>query len=182
MDYYLAVVEGPEAEDGFSLFFPDLPGCTSGGRTIAEAAANAEEALAFHVAGMREDGDEVPRPSENPNIDADTDIVSLIRVPLFDSGPVKQVAISMPEGVLRQIDQNARERGLNRSAFLTTAGRFVAVGSGRTLFEDAPYSVTFENFAFRVLRTVDGTKSETGSSDTFEGAMDVLKSQRAMHS
>jgi predicted RNase H-like HicB family nuclease len=35
---------------GYSVFFPDIPGCTSGGDTLREAALNAEEALAGHAA------------------------------------------------------------------------------------------------------------------------------------
>ena len=42
---YPAIVE--RAGEGFSVFFPDLPGCTSAGRTQTEAALNAEEALAY---------------------------------------------------------------------------------------------------------------------------------------
>ena len=47
--HYPAIVEG-DAETGYSVFFPDLPGCTSGGDTLQEAALNAEEALAGHIA------------------------------------------------------------------------------------------------------------------------------------
>ena len=42
--HYPAIVE--RAGAGYSVFFPDLPGCTSAGATIQEAARNAEEALA----------------------------------------------------------------------------------------------------------------------------------------
>jgi predicted RNase H-like HicB family nuclease len=59
--HYPAIVEGDRAT-GYSVFFPDLPGCTSGGDTIQEAAANAEEALAGHVALMVEGGEPVPQP------------------------------------------------------------------------------------------------------------------------
>lgn len=60
--HYPAIIEG-NAESGYSVFFPDLPGCTSGGRTLQEAALNAEEALAGHVALMLESGDALPEPS-----------------------------------------------------------------------------------------------------------------------
>ena len=39
---YPAIVEW--AGEGFSVFFPDLPGCTSAGASIQEAAIGAEEA------------------------------------------------------------------------------------------------------------------------------------------
>jgi predicted RNase H-like HicB family nuclease len=59
--HYPAIVEG-DRESGYSVFFPDLPGCTSGGATIQDAARNAEEALAGHVALMIEGGETVPEP------------------------------------------------------------------------------------------------------------------------
>ena len=43
--HYPAIIEGDE-DTGYSVFFPDVPGCTSGGDTLQEAALNAEEALA----------------------------------------------------------------------------------------------------------------------------------------
>ena len=61
--HYAAIVEG-DALTGYSVFFPDLPGCTSGGETLQEAALNAEEALAGHIALLAENGDRVPPPSQ----------------------------------------------------------------------------------------------------------------------
>jgi predicted RNase H-like HicB family nuclease len=60
--HYPAIVEG-DAEAGYSVFFPDLPGCTSGGDTLQEAALNAEEGLAAHIALMLSAGEPVPPPS-----------------------------------------------------------------------------------------------------------------------
>jgi predicted RNase H-like HicB family nuclease len=57
--HYPAIIEG-DAETGYSVFFPDIPGCTSGGDTLREAALNAEEALAGHVALMAEAGQQFP--------------------------------------------------------------------------------------------------------------------------
>jgi predicted RNase H-like HicB family nuclease len=60
--HYPAFIEG-DAATGYSVFFPDLPGCTSGGDTLQEAALNAEEALAGHLTLMIEGGEAVPVPS-----------------------------------------------------------------------------------------------------------------------
>jgi predicted RNase H-like HicB family nuclease len=60
--HYAAVVEG-DSDSGYSVFFPDLPGCTSGGTTLQEAALNAEQALAGHIALILEHGEPVPPPS-----------------------------------------------------------------------------------------------------------------------
>jgi predicted RNase H-like HicB family nuclease len=60
--HYPAIVEG-DAKTGYSVFFPDLPGCTSGGETLQRAALNAEEALAGHVDLILQAGDALPEPS-----------------------------------------------------------------------------------------------------------------------
>jgi predicted RNase H-like HicB family nuclease len=43
----VAVIE--RAPSGFSVFFPDVPGCTNAGATVQEAATNAEQALQAHL-------------------------------------------------------------------------------------------------------------------------------------
>jgi predicted RNase H-like HicB family nuclease len=60
--HYPAIIEG-DAQTGYSVFFPDLPGCTSGGDTLQEAALNAEDALAGHVDLMLQAGETLPEPS-----------------------------------------------------------------------------------------------------------------------
>jgi predicted RNase H-like HicB family nuclease len=60
--HYPAIIEG-DARTGYSVFFPDIPGCTSGGDTLQRAALNAEEALTGHIALMFEAGECVPAPS-----------------------------------------------------------------------------------------------------------------------
>jgi predicted RNase H-like HicB family nuclease len=62
MAAYPAVIEG-NARTGYSVFFPDLPGCTSGGDSLQQAALNAEQALAGHVDLMLRDGELLPEPS-----------------------------------------------------------------------------------------------------------------------
>jgi predicted RNase H-like HicB family nuclease len=60
--HYPAIIEG-DARTGYSVFFPDLPGCTSGGMTLQEAALNAEQALSGHVDLMLDAGEALPDPS-----------------------------------------------------------------------------------------------------------------------
>ena len=45
--WYPAIIE--RAGASFSVFFPDLPGCTSAGKSLQDAALNAEEALGGHL-------------------------------------------------------------------------------------------------------------------------------------
>ena len=61
---YLAVFE--PTETGYSVFFPDVPGCITVGKTFEDANKQAEEALGLHIYGMEKDGDELPKVTEYP--------------------------------------------------------------------------------------------------------------------
>jgi predicted RNase H-like HicB family nuclease len=63
MSRYLIVIE--EAGAGFSAYSPDVPGCVSTGRTREEVERNMREAIEFHLDGLREDGQPIPRPSSS---------------------------------------------------------------------------------------------------------------------
>ena len=58
---YAIVIE--KAQDNYSAYVPDLPGCVATGATVLEVEAEIREAIAFHVEGLREDGLPVPSPS-----------------------------------------------------------------------------------------------------------------------
>jgi len=55
---YLIVIE--ETTTGFSAFSPDIPGCVSTGKTKIEVEKNMQEAIEFHLDGLREEGFEIP--------------------------------------------------------------------------------------------------------------------------
>jgi len=57
---YLIVIE--ETKTGFSAYVPDLPGCISVGDTRNEIENNIQEAILFHLEGMKEDGIDAPTP------------------------------------------------------------------------------------------------------------------------
>jgi predicted RNase H-like HicB family nuclease len=58
---YAVVIE--RAENNYSAYVPDLPGCTATGTTVAEVESEIREAISFHLEGMREDGLPLPQPS-----------------------------------------------------------------------------------------------------------------------
>ena len=58
---YAVVIE--KAEDNYSAYVPDLPGCVATGATVSEVEDEIRDAIAFHLEGMREDGVELPAPS-----------------------------------------------------------------------------------------------------------------------
>lgn len=66
MDHYVypALFESEEGISGFTVTFPDLPGCITEGDTIEEALNMAKEALALHLYGLEEDEDGIPTASD----------------------------------------------------------------------------------------------------------------------
>jgi predicted RNase H-like HicB family nuclease len=60
---YAVIVE--EGESSFGAYVPDLPGCTAVGETREEVLQLIQEAIEFHVEGLREDGQPVPEPSSS---------------------------------------------------------------------------------------------------------------------
>ncbi len=120
--FYTAIIE--KAKDGFGVFFPDLPGCTSFGRTVEEAATNAYSAAQAHVALSQEYGDDIPDARAPDAISAERGVREktrlLIPVELADE-PVR-VNISLPATALEALDRTAKELSLSRSgaiAYLT---------------------------------------------------------------
>ncbi|MBZ9845928.1 MULTISPECIES: type II toxin-antitoxin system HicB family antitoxin [unclassified Mesorhizobium] len=62
-----------EGDSDYGVSFPDFPGLITAGATVDEARELAEEALAFHVVGMIEDGIAVPQPTSLEHIEANPD-------------------------------------------------------------------------------------------------------------
>jgi predicted RNase H-like HicB family nuclease len=59
MRYMVIVEEGPES---FGAYVPDLPGCVAVGESREEVLRLIQEAIEFHLDGLKEDGEVVPRP------------------------------------------------------------------------------------------------------------------------
>jgi predicted RNase H-like HicB family nuclease len=60
MKKYLVVIE--KTETGYSAYSPDLPGCISTGSTRDEIERNMQEAIDFHLEGLRRAGFPIPEP------------------------------------------------------------------------------------------------------------------------
>jgi predicted RNase H-like HicB family nuclease len=121
--HYTAVVE--RAADGFCVFFPDLPGCTSAGDSVDEALANATEALALHLELTLEHGEPVPEPTPFDRIAVDPGLEEAGRALLPVDVPTRaqRVNITMDEALLGRVDRAAAQAGLTRSGFLAEAAR-----------------------------------------------------------
>ncbi len=57
---YAVVYE--KTPNNFSAYVPDLPGCVATGGTREEVERNIREAIAFHVQGLRREGESIPEP------------------------------------------------------------------------------------------------------------------------
>ena len=90
MAHYIALIEDAGPDRAIGVWFPDLPGCTSGGDDIDEALRNAPEALELYAESFEEDGKPLPRPrtltelKSDPEIAGDlkTYMVALIELPV----------------------------------------------------------------------------------------------------
>jgi len=60
---YAVIVE--EGESSYGAHVPDLPGCIAVADTKAEVLKLIEEAIQFHIEGLRENGQPVPVPTSS---------------------------------------------------------------------------------------------------------------------
>ncbi len=63
---YLVVVE--KSETGFGAYVPDLPGCVAAGATRDEVLRLIQEAIEFHIEGLKAAGEPVPAPSSQGEV------------------------------------------------------------------------------------------------------------------
>jgi predicted RNase H-like HicB family nuclease len=123
--HYLAVIE--RAADGYGVFFPDLPGCTSAGDDVDEALINAADALAMHIELASEHNEPIPEPTFVLKVKVDPDINEVARalLPAHVPGPGQRFDITMDEALLDYVDRAAATHGLTRSTYLAEAARLL---------------------------------------------------------
>lgn len=57
---YLVIIE--KGENNYSAYSPDVLGCAATGKTVEDTLETMKSALEFHLEGLIEDGEEVPKP------------------------------------------------------------------------------------------------------------------------
>lgn len=60
---YAVIVEA--GQSSFGAHVPDLPGCAAVADTKQEVLQLIQEAIEFHIEGLREDGQPIPEPSSS---------------------------------------------------------------------------------------------------------------------
>ena len=127
MRQYIALIH-KDVDSDYGVSFPDFPGCATAGGDLDEARGMAEEALAFHIDGLTEDGEALPEPSSLEAVMSDPEHRDGVAILVALAGsPAKtvRVNITLPEDALREIDSYAEAQGFTRSGFLLTAARRV---------------------------------------------------------
>jgi predicted RNase H-like HicB family nuclease len=129
MPRYIALVDGKPG--AYGVVVPDLPGCTSGGKTVDAALRNAVEAVRLWAEDARAEGETMPRPRTIEVIRRDGEVAAALAegavlavVPLLlDAGRPAKANLSVDAGLLEAIDEAAEAHGLTRSAFIASAAR-----------------------------------------------------------
>lgn len=131
---YPAILE--PTDDGYSVFFPDLPGAISVGENYEDAIKNAEECLSLHLYGMITDGEKISKPSHMSKILkglSEGELATLVYPDVFgvqakQEDKAVRVNISLPKILLEAIDFRAHQLGIDRSKLLQKAAREVIGG------------------------------------------------------
>ena len=121
MTAYVGVIHKDKKSD-YSISFPDFPGCVSAGKNQDELKTMAEEALLFHIEGMIEDGEKIPKPlaleqAQKHAFAKNALAFLLVSIPM-PAKPVR-VNIMMDSQLLKRIEHISS----NRSAFVNDAVR-----------------------------------------------------------
>lgn len=61
MNRYLIIIESTGT--GFSAYSPDLPGCAATGESREEVEQEMQDAMEFHIEGLKLAGLDIPQPS-----------------------------------------------------------------------------------------------------------------------
>lgn len=106
---------------GYWVEFPDLPDCVSEGASLAEAAAEAVDALGGYLCAMKDHQLEVPAPSDLRAVHADgDDLVSLVAANLADYQK-RTKAIKKTLTIPEWLNDAAEKQHINFSAVLQEA-------------------------------------------------------------
>ena len=112
-------VFSPNDDRTFTIIFPDLPGCITEGKDIANAMYMAESALSQWLSMLVDEGQEIPTPSYAGEIPLNAgEFVTLIRGQIRSERAVKRT-VSIPQWM----DEDARNAGLSLSRVLQDALR-----------------------------------------------------------
>lgn len=119
--FYPAIFHEAE-EGGFWVSFPDLPECLTEGDDMQQAYEMAVEALGISLTSRKEEGEDIPKPTEINKVDSEDGILAVVEFDMMEyqkkhnSRAIKKT-LSIPEW----LNEEAVARGVNFSQVLQEA-------------------------------------------------------------
>jgi predicted RNase H-like HicB family nuclease len=114
---YIAVINKENGKQ-YGVIFPDFLGCVTVGKNLEEAKEMAQEALQFHVDGMLQDGEDLPKTKTLDEIKkkykkAEIFLVVAVKI----KTKATRINISIDEKLLRKLDKFLLNSNETRSSF-----------------------------------------------------------------
>lgn len=122
--YTFAAVFEPDDTQGYTVTFPDLPGCITEGDDFEEAARNAKEVLELHLYGMEEEGMPIPKPTSNFNDWENKPIGQIVIITAWMDvirDEMQNKAVNKTVTMPKWLADEAKSAGINFSQVLQTA-------------------------------------------------------------
>ena len=121
---YYAIFE--KTDEAIEVYFPDLRGCVTFGKTMEEAFEMAADVLAGWL--QESEPEFIKEPSDFETIKSHylNKDVFIMRIPVDERikrmyEKKQRLNISIPASIVKKIDLAAKERGVNRSEFIADA-------------------------------------------------------------
>lgn len=112
----------PEDVGGYSLHFPDLPGCISEGDTLPEALEMAQDALGIYLYSLQQEKETFPEASKPEKLTIDKgDFITLVEWDELE--------------YLRRTDNKAVKKTLTLPAWMNTKAEELQINFSQTLQE-----------------------------------------------
>jgi len=121
---YVALFE--KEKNGYSVEFPDFPGCVTCGDDLDEAVDMAHEALAMFVEGMLEDGESLPEPSGKKELLSRAEYTgrkALNVTAVGDGSDFVEFEAVMHGHLLGRVEKYCKVHGVSPADFLAVAAR-----------------------------------------------------------
>ena len=121
---YLAVFYPFDDQDGYTVEFPDLPGCITQGDSLEEALEMAADAAAGWILGEIEEGLDIPKPSKSINLEdfSDAEFANYICLDMEEyAKQYGQKAVKKTLTIPQWLNTLAEKNGINFSHVLQEA-------------------------------------------------------------
>jgi len=147
-----------ERKNGYTVDFPDLPGCVTQGETLEEAMEMAVDAASGWILIMIEEGEDIPSPSKQINL-LDYEGASFSNLIMLDmDGYAKQYgekAVKKTLTIPRWLNTLSERRNINFSQVLQTGLRIELGLDYETNYGHDVFTTTVNDFAGILNKKLD---------------------------